>query len=117
MRIKKNIFDEKDPSKKCRNYPATSDSKYMREKIDKDFPGMDLMPPWLDEDLANVTSTPLQISGEESSLELSRVFYGIETSDCPLPCTTISTENKLANKMGLLMSSNSLWKSVGLLLL
>ena len=75
MTIKKNIFDEEDPSKKCRNYSNPDffsykecDSKYMREKIDKEFTGMDLMPPWLDEDLANVTSTPLQISSEESPL-------------------------------------------------
>ena len=77
MRIKKNIFDEEDPSKKCRNYPNPD---FFSHK-ECDFPGMDLMPPWLDEDLANVTSTPLQISSEESPLELSRVFYGIETSD------------------------------------
>ena len=87
MRNKKNIFYEEDPSKKCRNYPNPDffsykecDSKYTR-KDRHHFPGMDLMPPWLDEDLANVTSTPLKISSEESPLELNRVFYGIETSD------------------------------------
>ena len=71
MRIKKNIFDEEDQSKKCRNYPNPD---FFSHK-ECDFPGMDLMPPWLDEDLANVTSTPLQISSEESPLELNRVFY------------------------------------------
>ena len=105
MRIKKNVFVEEDPSKNCRNYPNPDfasykdcDYKYMREKVDEDFPGLNLMPPWLTEDLDNVTSKPVQISSEESPLELNRVFYGVETSDCPLPCTTFSTDTKLANK-------------------
>ena len=69
----------------------------MREKVDKDFPGLNLTPPWLTEDLDKVTSIPVQVSSEESPIELSRVFYGIETSDCPIPCTTISTDTKLSN--------------------
>ena len=70
----------------------------MREKVDKDFPGLNLMPPWLTEDLDNVTNKPVQISSGESPLELNRFFYGVEASDCPLPCTTFSTDTKLANK-------------------
>ena len=106
MRIKKNVFVEEDPSKSCRIYPNSDfasykecDYKYMRDKVDKYFPGLNLIPPWLTEDLENVTSRPVQIPKGRSAIELQRLSYGMETSDCPLPCTTISTDAKLANKM------------------
>ena len=106
VKIKANVLVEEDLSKTCRNYPNPDfasykecDYKYMRDKVDKYFPGLNLIPPWLTEDLENVTSRPVQIPKGRSAIELQRLSYGMETSDCPLPCTTISTDAKLANKM------------------
>ena len=106
MRIKKNIFVEEDPSKNCRNYPNSDfasykecDYEYMREKVKEDFPGLSLTPPWLTEDLDNVTIAPVPTPRGASALELQRLSQGMDTSNCPLPCTTFSTETKLANKI------------------
>ena len=104
VRIKKNVFIEEDPSKNCRNYPnpdfasyCDCDQKYMREKVDEAFQGFNLIPPWLTEDLDNVTTNPVANPNSESTLgELNKLFYGIETSKCPLPCTTFTTDTKLA---------------------
>ena len=71
----------------------------MREKVDQDFPWLNLTPPWLAEDLNNVTIGPVQTPSGASALELQRLSQGMDTSDCPLPCTTFSTDTKLANKI------------------
>ena len=102
VKIKKNVFVEEDVSKNCRNYPNPDfssykecDIKYMRQKIDENFPGMVLNPPWLVEDLSNATTTPVESNGFH--LDLHDMAYGLDTSDCPLPCTTVSTETRLAS--------------------
>merc|ERR1712222_78711 len=62
---------------------------------------MNLIPPWLTNDLDNVTTKPVELtiaSYSFVSFQLGRLFSGIATSDCPLPCTTISTEAKLTDK-------------------
>ena len=106
IKIKKNVFVEEDTSKNCSNYPNSDfasymecDSRYMQDSVKAKFPGLDLMPPWLTDDLEEVTTKPVQYQNEASAMELNSFFLGTDTSHCPLPCTTISTETKLGNKM------------------
>ena len=75
----------------------------MKNKVNEIAPGMNLIPPWLTDDLENVTSKPVEFTNTSFgfvSYQLGRLFSGIATSDCPLPCTTISTEAKLTDKYG-----------------
>ena len=108
VKIKKNVFVEEDRTKNCRNYPNLDfhsykdcDFQYMKNKVKEIAPGMNLNPPWLTNDLDNVTTKPVELtiaSYSFVSFQLGRLFSGIATSDCPLPCTTISTEAKLTDK-------------------
>ena len=104
VKIKKNVFVEEDRTKNCRNYPnhdfdsyKNCDFQFMKNKVKEIAPGMNLMPPWLTDDLNNVTSKPVKFSSFVS-YQLGRLFLGIANSDCPLPCTTISTEAKITDK-------------------
>ena len=67
VRIKTDVFVEEDPSKNCRNYPNPDfasfkecDDQYMRDKINEVAPG--LTPPWLADDLDNITTQPIVYS-------------------------------------------------------
>ena len=58
VKIKKRVFIEGEPGTTCRNYPNSDfqsyrecDDKYMRTKVDKVAPGLNLMPVWMTEDL------------------------------------------------------------------
>ena len=89
MKIKENVFVEEDKTKNCRNYPNLDfesyndcDFQYMRSKVKE----MMLMPPWLTDDLDNVTIQPVKFTSH-ISYQLGRLFMGLETSDCLLPCT------------------------------
>ena len=73
------------------------DFQFMKNKVKVIAPGINLMPPWLTDDLNNVTSKPVRFSSFVS-YQLGRLFLGIANSDCPLPCTTISTEAKITDK-------------------
>ena len=66
LRINTDVFVEEDPSKTCRNYPNDNfasfkdcDDHFMRDKVEEVAPGLDLTPPWLVDDLDNVTSQPV----------------------------------------------------------
>ena len=68
-RLKKSVFVEEDPSKRCRNYPNSDfasyrecDLKYLRDNVNQ-F-GLDLTPPWLSDDLKKVSVKPLYLSNE-----------------------------------------------------
>ena len=108
VKIKKNVFVEEDRSKNCRNYPNLDfhsykdcDFQFMKNKVKEIAPGMNLMPAWLTDDLDNVTTKPVGFTSASYSFvsyQLGRLFSGIATSDCPLPCTTVSTEAKLTDK-------------------
>ena len=67
VRIKTDVFVEEDPGKRCKNYPNPDfasfkecDDQYMRDKINEVAPG--LTPPWLADDLDNVTTQPIVYS-------------------------------------------------------
>ena len=71
MKIKKRMFLEGDPGRTCRNYPNSEfasylecDDKYMRDRVDKVFPGLDLMPVWMTKDLSKVTIKPVEATRE-----------------------------------------------------
>ena len=71
VKIKKNVFVEEDPRKNCLNYPTTEfssyaecDNQYMRDRIDKVAPGLNLTPPWLTSDLGEVTTEPVSVPSE-----------------------------------------------------
>ena len=66
VQIKKKVFIEGDPGTTCQNYPNPEfksymecDNKYMRNKLDKVAPGLNLMPVWMTKDLSKVTIEPL----------------------------------------------------------
>ena len=108
VKIKKNVFVEEDGTKNCRNYPNQDfvsfkecDFQYMKNKVKEVAPKLDLLPPWLADDLDHVTRDPVEFSQSQFghiSYQLGRLIGGLDASDCPLPCTTISTEAKLTGK-------------------
>ena len=90
MKIKKNVFVEEDRTKNCRNYPNLDfhsfkdcDLQYMRTKVKE----MNLMPPWLTDDLDTVTTGPVKFATQSISHQLGRLLTGMDKSACPLPCT------------------------------
>ena len=108
VKIKKNVFVEEDRTKNCRNYPNQDfvsykecDFQYMKKRVKEMTPKLDLMPPWLTDDLEYVTTESVKFSHSSFSHishQLGRLILGLDISNCPLPCTTISTEAKLTNK-------------------
>ena len=123
VKLKKNVFVEEDPSRSCRNYPnldfesyTDCDDKYVKERFKSFFPGLNLTSPWLTDNLETVTMEPVDITGKQipsknhcghfcvicssSAQQISNLFYGDDQSDCPLPCTTISTETRLSYQQG-----------------
>ena len=104
VKIMKKVFVEEDRTKNCRNYPNQDfgsykdcDFQFMKKKVKEIAPGINLMPPWLTEDLDNVTTEPVKFTSFVTH-QLGRLFLGIAKSDCPLPCATISTEAKITDK-------------------
>ena len=90
IKIKKNVFVEEDRTKDCRNYPNLDfesykdcDFQYMMNKVKE----MNLMPPWLTDDLDNVTSEPVKFTTQYISYQLGKLVIGMDISDCQLPCT------------------------------
>ena len=88
MKIKKNVFVEEDRTKNCRIYPNLDfesfkdcDLQYMRTKVKE----MNLMPPWLTDDLDNVTTGPVKFATQSISYQLGRLLTGMDKSACPLP--------------------------------
>ena len=70
------MFIESDPGTTCRNYPNPEfksymecDDKYMRDRMNKVAPGLNLIPVWMTKDLSKVTINPvvvnLQIIGKD----------------------------------------------------
>ena len=104
VKIEKNVFVEEDRTKNCRKYPNLDftsykdcDFEYMKSIVKENSAGMNLIPPWLTDDLENVTTKPVKLQSNVS-FQLGRLVLGMATSDCPLPCTTISTETRLTDK-------------------
>ena len=114
VKIKKRVFIEREPGTTCRNYPNSDfqsyrecDDKYMRKRVDRIAPGLDLIPVWMTEDLSEVTTKPaivsLKATGNSAiSAHLKHLFLGplenlwsgVDESNCPLPCEIFSTETK-----------------------
>ena len=76
VQIEKKVLIESDPGTTCRNYPnrvfqsyLECDDKYMRDRLDRVAPGLNLMPVWMTKDLSKVTIEPvvtnLQIMGKD----------------------------------------------------
>ena len=122
VKIKKTVFVEEDPSQTCRNYPTSEfesytqcDDKYVKKKIEEIAPGKNLTPVWMTENLDTVTSHPLHLDSRAAgkfilslilrqkhgflSAKLTDLFFGVDQSDCPLPCVTFSTEVKYLSRM------------------
>ena len=66
VKIKNRVFVEGEPGRTCRKYPNSEfesymecDDKYMRDKVDKVAPGLNLMPVWMTNDLSKVTTEPV----------------------------------------------------------
>ena len=73
VKIKKNIFVEEDPGNTCRNYPNEDFASYMEcdDKVMADTlknMGLNITPPWLTDNLDDVTVTPVQ------SCEMSQIW-------------------------------------------
>ena len=71
VRLKKDVFVEEDTSKGCRNYPNSDfssykecDSKFLRDRVKDLSKDLNLMPPWLTEDLNKVSVQPMLVSKE-----------------------------------------------------
>ena len=112
------MFIEGEPGNTCRNYPNSDfktyrecDDKYMRKRVDRIAPGLDLIPVWMTEDLSEVTTKPaivsLKATGNSAiSANLKHLFpgplenlwSGVDESNCPLPCEIFSTETKVVMK-------------------
>ena len=66
VKIKERVFVEGDPGRTCRNYPNSEfetykacDEKYMKDRVQKVAPGLNLMPPWMTDDMSKVTIEPV----------------------------------------------------------
>ena len=73
VKIKKNIFVEEDPGNTCRNYPNEDFASYKEcdDKVMADTlknMGLNITPPWLTDNLDDVTVTPVQ------SCEMSQIW-------------------------------------------
>ena len=71
VKLKQRVFVEGDPGRTCRNYPNSEfetymecDGKYMRDKMEKVAPGLNLMPVWMTDDLSKVTTEPVVVTYE-----------------------------------------------------
>ena len=69
VKLKKNTFVEEDPSRTCRNYPTPDfesymdcDDRYVKERFRAFFPGLNLTPPWLTDNLEIVTTEPVDFT-------------------------------------------------------
>ena len=69
VKIKKKVFIEGEPGTTCRNYPNPKfesykecDDKYMRRKVEKVAPGLNLTPVWITRELSKVTTKPVMVS-------------------------------------------------------
>ena len=74
VKLKKNVFVEEDPSRTCRNYPNLDfesymdcDDRYVKEKFKGFFPGLNLTPPWLTNNLDTVTTEPVDLTSVHST--------------------------------------------------
>ena len=66
VKIKERVYVEGDPGRTCRNYPNSEfetykacDEKYMKERVQKVAAGLNLMPPWMTDDMSKVTIEPV----------------------------------------------------------
>ena len=88
----------------------------MKKKIEEIAPGKNLTPVWMAENLDTVTSHPLPLDSRAAgkfsftlklrqkkhcflSAQLTNLFFGVDQSDCPIPCVTFSTEVKYLSTM------------------
>jgi hypothetical protein len=102
VNLKKNVFVEEDPKKNCRNYPNPEyasyrecDDLWMKDTMARLAPG--LLPIWLAGNLENVSIHHL--APEPSSIEsISDILLGNSLFDCPLPCSTISTQTRFVSE-------------------
>jgi hypothetical protein len=101
VKMKKNVFVEEDSTKKCRNYPNMDhdsyrdcDDQWIRDYMVTDnAPG--LVPIWLADTWENVSE---QYVALDEYYTYQNYYDGTFLSDCPLPCTTISTETRLISE-------------------
>ena len=104
----------RNPGETCRNYPTSEfksftecDDQYVKRRINQLASGLNLTPVWMTNKLDLVTTQPLptnrNVLGNELlqvfdtfllSAKLGNLFFGVDPSDCPLPCKTFSTEVK-----------------------
>ena len=118
VKIKERVFVEEDQSQTCRNYPTSEftsytecDNQYVKRQINQLAPGFNLTPIWTTDNLDLVTTQPLPANismlGNELiqvidtfllSVKLDNLFFGVDPSDCPLPCKTFSTEVKYSDE-------------------
>ena len=127
VNIRKRVFKEEGPRQKCRSYPTTEyesyaecDDHYTRKKIEQIAPSLNLTPVWMTNNLNFVTSqilpadqrTPskftafIKIFSHPTlvvivSALLYNLFFGLDQSDCPLPCATFSTEVNFLSRVDL----------------
>ena len=104
--MKQNIFNEDDPSKKCKSYPTIEfetynecDESFMRKTLENHYPP-NFYPLWATDNISLVSSSI--ILNNRSYVDFAD---GTELSDCPLPCKTttfvsshIATEPSSFNK-------------------
>ena len=72
VKIRKQVYVEGDPRKTCRVYPdgkfasyAECDKNFMKEKIEEAAPGLNLTPPWLNQNLDLVTIEPVHVNSTD----------------------------------------------------
>jgi hypothetical protein len=104
VEMKQNVFNEKDPSKQCQQYPNAMfgtydgcDDAYIKEKLADYFPST-FVPVWSTNNISLVTT---HIHFEKNSINSTATKYwkyylGNHVSECLLPCTeTIFSASKV----------------------
>ena len=100
VKLKQNVYQEKDSSKNCRNYPneryksyGACDDDFLKNHIPPN-----IYPIWLEDNLNEVTVITAIQRIENSSVDLGDLPDGTQLSDCPLPCTTTFVETRLISE-------------------
>ena len=111
--IYKEIFDEKDKNRNCKNYPTEQyksykecDKKFTKKVLD-DHGFKNFTPIWGTDEMDEVTEQTIH---GETKHKFNRIFTGIEPNDCPTPCKSTSTSIRLLTKTN--SSGNSTYVTI-----
>ena len=99
VKMKHNVFNEKDKSKNCQNYPTARyktynqcDESFIRRFLAENYP-QNFTPVWVTDDMTLVTT-----SMSVTNRSYGDIVDGTIVSDCPFPCRTTFVSTQIATE-------------------